>query len=76
MSNSVNNAASNELQQALKEQQEIEAKIEALRKQTREADLKTVIELIKLHGFTPTNLRSAFSTAKKRTTRSTTRKRK
>lgn len=76
MSNSVNSAASHELQQALKEKQELDAKIEALRKQTREADLKSVIELIKLHGFTATNLRSVFSTAKKRTTRSTTRQRK
>lgn len=76
MSNGINDAASNELQQALKEQQEIEARIEALRKQTRDADLKRVIELIKLHGFTPTNLRSAFSTAKKRAPRRTTGKRK
>ena len=48
------------LRKALEDQKKLDEKIEALRQETREADLAKVKELIGLHGFTPTDLRSVL----------------
>ena len=41
---------------------ELAEKVEALKKQTREEDLKTAKELIKTHGFTTTDLKPELKT--------------
>ena len=62
-----------ELRKAMEQQKALDEKISALREETREADLAKVKELIGLHGFTQTDLRSvlkakgATRTAKKST---------
>lgn len=50
------------LTEALKAQEENNAKIEALLKQTRDEDLVTAKRLIKTHGFTPTDLKPELKT--------------
>jgi predicted xylose isomerase-like sugar epimerase len=65
--------ASDELKDALKQEEELQAKIKALREQTREQDLAKVKELIEAHGFTQTDLRSVLK-AKRVGARATPRK--
>lgn len=72
--------ANEQLAAALKAQQEATAKVEELKKATKAADLATVRELIKLHGFGPTDVRGVLkakrnksgATATKKTTGSKT----
>lgn len=49
-----------ELNKAIEEHKKLEEKIDALRKETREADLATVKRLCELHGFTATDLRGSL----------------
>lgn len=66
-----------ELRKAIEDQKKLDEKIEALRKETREADLETVKELVKLHGFTQTDLRTVLKTkGATKTVRKSTRGRK
>ncbi len=51
-----------ELADAIKAKKDAEAKVEELLKATRVEDLKTVKEMIVLHKFTQTELKSAFKT--------------
>ena len=70
-------SASELLTEALKAQEENNAKIEALLKQTRDEDLVTAKRLIKTHGFTPTDLKpelKARGTARASTPRKSTRR--
>lgn len=61
-----------QLAQAIKAQEEATAKVEELKKATKAADLATVRELIKLHGFGPTDLRSVIKAKRKRSSGTTT----
>ena len=51
-----------ELNKAIEEHKKLEEKIDALRKETREADLATVKRLCELHGFHATDLRGSLKT--------------
>jgi 23S rRNA C2498 (ribose-2'-O)-methylase RlmM len=51
-----------QLRQALEQHQALSEKIDALRAETREADLEETKRLCKLHGFTATDLRSSLKT--------------
>ena len=51
-------SASEQLEDKLQEQKKLQAEIDALKAKSKEADLEKVKDLIKLHGFTQTNLRS------------------
>jgi hypothetical protein len=48
--------ANDQLAAALKAAAEANAKVEKLKKQSRDADLETVRSLIKTHGFGPTGV--------------------
>lgn len=56
--------ASQLLADAQKQQAEINAKVDALLKQTRDEDLATAKRVITLHGFTATDLRPALKTTR------------
>jgi hypothetical protein len=65
-------ATANELlAAAVKAAAEATAKVEELKKQSRDADLQTVKDLIKTHGFGPTDLRGVLKSKRKRTTSTT-----
>lgn len=55
-----NKSASEQLEEKLQQQKKLQAEIDALKAKSKEADLEKVKELIKLHGFTQTNLRSVL----------------
>lgn len=60
-------ATANELlAAAVKAAAEATAKVEELKKQSRDADLQTVKDLIKMHGFGPTDLRGVLKAKRKR----------
>ena len=62
-------ATANELlAAAVKAAAEATAKVEELKKQSRDADLQTVKDLIKTHGFGPTDLRGVLKAKRKRST--------
>ena len=67
-----------QLREAIAQQEKLIEQIDALRKETREADLATVKQLCSLHGFTATDLRGSLKTkgATKTATKSTGRGRK
>jgi hypothetical protein len=60
-----------QLAAAIKAAAEATAKVEELKKQSRDADLQTVKDLIKTHGFGPTDLRGVLKSKRKRTTSTT-----
>ena len=60
--------ANEQLAAAVKAAAEANAKVEELKNATKEADLQTVKDLIKLHGFGPTDLRGVLKAKRKRTT--------
>jgi len=49
-----------DLERAIKEREKLDAKIEAMRQERRDADLAKVKELCELHGFTATDLRGSL----------------
>ena len=51
-----------QLEATQKQIAELTAKADALKEQTRAADLETVRALVKLHGFTATDLRNELKT--------------
>jgi len=53
-------SASEQLEEKIQQQKKLQAEIDALKAKSKEADLEKVKELIKLHGFTQTNLRSVL----------------
>ena len=57
---SENKSASQQLDDAIKAAEAAAAKVEELKKLTREEDLKNVLALISRHGFTQTDLKSAL----------------
>lgn len=63
--------ANEQLAAAVKAAAEANAKVEELKNATKEADLQTVKDLIKLHGFGPTDLRGVLKAKRKRTTSTT-----
>ena len=63
--------ANDQLAAAIKAAAEATAKVEELKKQSRDADLETVKALIKTHGFGPTDLRGVLKAKRKRTTSTT-----
>lgn len=68
-------ATANELlAAAVKAAAEATAKVEELKKQSRNADLETVKALIKTHGFGPTDLRGVLKAKRKRASTSATKK--
>jgi hypothetical protein len=72
---------SEQLAEAQKQQAEANARVDALLKQTREEDLATAKRVIKLHGFTATDLRPELkatrgAAAKKAATPKSTSRRK
>ena len=56
-----------QLTAALKAQEEANKRVEEIKKQSREADLQIVKDLIKAHGFGPTDLRGVLKAKRKRT---------
>jgi hypothetical protein len=64
--------ANDQLAAALKAADEANAKVEKLKKQSRDADLETVRSLIKTHGFGPTDLRGVLKAKRKRSANKTT----
>ena len=58
--------ANEQLAAAVKAAAEATAKVEELKKQSRDADLQTVKDLIKTHGFGPTDLRGVLKAKRKR----------
>jgi hypothetical protein len=64
--------ANEQLAAALKAADEANAKVEKLKKQSRDADLETVRSLIKTHGFGPTDLRGVLKAKRKRSASKTT----
>ena len=64
--------ANDQLAAALKAAAEANAKVEKLKKQSRDADLETVRSLIKTHGFGPTDLRGVLKAKRKRSANKTT----
>lgn len=67
-------SASEQLEAKLLEQKKLQTEIDALKAKSKEADLEKVKELIKLHGFTPTSLRSVFKKKPASTTTGTAKK--
>jgi hypothetical protein len=66
-----------DLERAIKEREKLDEKIEAMRKERREADLAKVRELCELHGFTATDLRGALKVkGATKTVKKSTRRRK
>jgi hypothetical protein len=63
--------ANEQLAAAIKAAAEATAKVEELKKQSRDADLETVKALIKTHGFGPTDLRGVLKAKRKRATGTT-----
>ena len=63
--------ANDQLAAAIKAAAEATAKVEELKKQSRDADLETVKALIKTHGFGPTDLRGVLKAKRKRATGTT-----
>lgn len=63
--------ANDELAAAVKAAAEATARVEELKKQSRDADLETVKSLIKTHGFGPTDLRGVLKSKRKRATGTT-----
>ena len=63
--------ANEQLAAAVKAAAEATAKVEELKKQSRDADLETVKALIKTHGFGPTDLRGVLKAKRKRATGTT-----
>ena len=63
--------ANDQLAAAIKAAAEATAKVEELKKQSRDADLETVKALIKTHGFGPTDLRGVLKAKRKRSTTKT-----
>ena len=59
---------------AVKAAAEATAKVEELKKQSRDADLQTVKDLIKTHGFGPTDLRGVLKSKRKRVSTSAAKK--
>ena len=55
-----NKSASELLEAKLQEQKKLQTEIDALKEKSKAADLEKVKDLIKLHGFTATNLRSVL----------------
>ena len=55
-----NKSASEQLEEKIQQQKKLQAEIDALKAKSKEADLEKVRDLIKLHGFTKTSLRTAF----------------
>lgn len=55
-----NKSASELLDEKLKQQKKLQDEIDALKEKSKAADLEKVKDLIKLHGFTATNLRSVL----------------
>lgn len=51
-----------QLREAMAQQEKLNEQIVALRKETRDADLATVKQLVELHGFTQTDLRGSLKT--------------
>ncbi len=64
--------ANEQLAAAVKAAEEANAKVEELKKATKAADLQTVKDLIKLHGFGPTDLRGVLKAKRKRSSGTTT----
>ena len=64
--------ANDQLAAAIKAAAEATAKVEELKKQSRDADLQTVKDLIKTHGFGPTDLRGVLKAKRKRSSTKTT----
>jgi hypothetical protein len=64
--------ANEQLAAAIKAAAEATAKVEELKQATKEADLQTVKDLIKLHGFGPTDLRGVLKAKRKRSSTKTT----
>ena len=60
--------ANEQLAAAIKAAAEATAKVEELKQATKEADLQTVKDLIKLHGFGPTDVRSVLKAKRKKST--------
>ena len=60
--------ANEQLAAAIKAAAEATAKVEELKKATKEADLQTVKDLIKLHGFGPTDVRGVLKAKRKKST--------
>ena len=58
--------ANEQLAAAVKAAAEANAKVEELKKATKAADLQTIKDLIKLHGFGPTDLRGVLKAKRKR----------
>lgn len=69
---------SDELRKAMEEKTKIDEKIEALRKETREADLATVKQLCELHSFYASDLKGSLKVkgATRTPRKSTTQRRK
>jgi hypothetical protein len=71
-----NKSVSEQLEEKRQEQRKLQAEIDALKAKSKKADLEKVKDLIKLHGFTATSLRSVLkkkpasstTTTKKKTT--------
>lgn len=63
--------ANEQLAAAIKAAAEATAKVEELKQATKDADLQTVKDLIKLHGFGPTDLRGVLKAKRKRSTATT-----
>jgi hypothetical protein len=57
-----------QLAAAIKAAAEATAKVEELKKQSRDADLETVKTLIKTHGFGPTDVRGVLKAKRKKST--------
>ena len=55
-----NKSASELLEAKLQEQKKLQAEIDELKAKSKAADLEKVRDLIKLHGFTKTSLRSVL----------------
>lgn len=53
-----------QLAETEKQLADLAAKVDALKKQTREEDLATAKQLIKTHGFTTTDLRPELKTTR------------
>lgn len=73
-----NTNPSDELHKAIAEQQKLAEKIEALRQETREADLATVKQLCELHSFYASDLKGSLKVkgATRTPRKSTTQRRK
>jgi hypothetical protein len=63
--------ANEQLAAAVKAAAEANAKVEELKKQSRDADLATVRELIKTHSFSPTDLRGVLKAKRKPNSKTT-----